>query len=99
MRASLDKEIASRAKLRVNVNVEGSGKHVLIVRKEDTSDSAAKRFAIQHGLTALGQKNLQAHIVKQLNSLAMRRKEKSEGGTGDLNEEAVFDRLMPKDEA
>jgi hypothetical protein len=88
---SLDKEIAARAQLRVNVDVEGGGKQVLIVRKDDTADSAAKRFAIQHGLTALGQKNLQVHIVKQLASLALRRKEKAEGkGTGELDPKAVF---------
>ena len=61
------------------------------VRKEDTADSAAKRFAIQHGLTALGQKNLQVHIVKQLASLALRRKEKADGkGSGELDPNHVF---------
>jgi hypothetical protein len=60
-------EIAKRAQLRVNVEVPGGSKQVLIVRKEDSADSAAKRFSIQHSLTALGQKNLQVHVQKQLN--------------------------------
>ena len=53
LRAGLDLEIATRAQLRVNIDLEDGGpKQILLVKAEDDADIASKRFAIQHGCVA-----------------------------------------------
>jgi len=56
---------------------------------------ARQRFS----LSALGQKNLQVHIQKQLNSLKLRREEKKAGGDGAIDPTRVFKGIKTSEEA
>lgn len=50
-------QMVKRVQLRVNVDLQdGGGKTVMLVYREETAGIAARRFAVQNGLTAMGQK-------------------------------------------
>lgn len=56
LRVAVEDEFLQRVKLKVNVDLAESGeKKMLLVLKTDTAETAARRFAVQNGISAAGQ--------------------------------------------
>ena len=59
--------MVKRIQLRIMVDLQdGLSKQALLVYRNENAALAARRFAIQHGVSAMGQKNLEAHILAQV---------------------------------
>jgi len=73
LRVAVEDEFLQRVKLKVNVDLAETGtKKLLLVLKTDTAETAARRFAVQNGISAAGQLNLEKHIGEQLLALGVR---------------------------
>lgn len=73
LRVAIEDEFLQRVKLKVNVDMEKTGeKKLLLVLKTDTAETAAKRFAIQNGISTAGALDLEKHIGDQLLALGVR---------------------------
>lgn len=56
LRVAIQDEFLQRVKLKVNVDLAEMGiKKLMLVLRDDTAESAARRFAIQNGISAAGQ--------------------------------------------
>jgi hypothetical protein len=56
LRVAIEDQFLQRVKLKVNVDLAESGtKKLLLVLKTDTAETAARRFAVQNGISAAGQ--------------------------------------------
>ncbi len=56
LRVAIEDEFLQRVKLKVNVDIAETGqKKLLLVLKSDTAETAARRFAVQNGISAAGQ--------------------------------------------
>jgi len=78
LQVEIEGQVLQRAKLRVNVDLGGQRRTLLVKRGED-AQAAARRFGLEHGITSEGMANLAAHITAQLARIAERVKEREEG--------------------
>jgi hypothetical protein len=61
--------MVKRIQLRIMVDLQdGLSKQALLVYRNENAALAARRFSIQHSVSAMGQKNLEAHIMAQLDA-------------------------------
>lgn len=60
------RQMESRTKVRVEVNLPDGSTRLLTVKIDETTKSAALRFGLEHGLTAQGIEALWAHLDRQV---------------------------------
>ena len=60
------RQMESRTKLRIDVNLPGGNKRLLVVRNTETTEQAARRFGLDEALSAQGIEALREHLDRQL---------------------------------
>ena len=60
------KQMEARTKVRVEVNLPDGSARLLTVKADETTQGAARRFGLEHGLTAQGIDALEQHLEVQL---------------------------------
>ena len=69
LKIEVEAQMVKRIQLRIMVDLQdGLSKQALLVYRNENAAIAARRFSLQHGVSAMGQKNLEAHIMAQLDA-------------------------------
>lgn len=64
------RQMEKRTKVRVEVNLPDGSTRLLTVKHDETTKSAARRFGLEHGLTAQGTDTLWSHLDRQVQLIA-----------------------------